>query len=74
MRLLQYGANVDDASVLGVTPLLFASLYDVYPVAKLLIKYGADVNKQNNSGAVPLHFAVVHKLTAISHLQYAMAG
>lgn len=56
-RLLALGANVDQADILGVTPLGAAAWYDLPDMADLLIAHGASVNKTSNDGESPLYRA-----------------
>jgi peptidoglycan/LPS O-acetylase OafA/YrhL len=52
------GADINSAdTVLGVTPLNWASLRGDVGVAALLIQQGAKVNGRNQDGATPLHSA-----------------
>jgi hypothetical protein len=57
--LLEYGADVNAQSILGSTPLTFASFgyHDDPRVARLLIERGAEVNIRSANGSTPLHAA-----------------
>jgi ankyrin repeat protein len=55
--LLDGGADVNQATSYGWTPLLTAVNNRNYRLAQMLIERGADVNKANNGGWTPLYLA-----------------
>ena len=57
-KLLDAGADVNQATEYGWTPLLTAVNNRNYRLAQLLIDRGADVNKPNKGGWTPLYLAV----------------
>src|SRR5688572_21869185 len=56
-RLIAAGANVNQQTEYGWTPLLTAVNNRNYQVAKLLVESGADVNLANKGGWTPLYLA-----------------
>jgi ankyrin repeat protein len=57
-KLLDAGADVNQATEYGWTPLLTAVNNRNYRLAQLLIDRGADVNRPNKGGWTPLYLAV----------------
>jgi ankyrin repeat protein len=57
-KLLDAGADVNQATEYGWTPLLTAVNNRNYRLAQLLIERGADVNRPNKGGWTPLYLAV----------------
>jgi ankyrin repeat protein len=55
--MLAAGANINQTTTYGFTPLLTAVKNNNYKVAALLLENGADPNKQNNGGWSPLYLA-----------------
>ncbi len=55
---LDEGADVNEESESGYTPLHYAAMENSKDVAKLLLAKGAGVNAKNKYGATPLHEAV----------------
>ncbi len=55
--LLDYKANVNQASDVGETPLLSAIRQNLDEIVKLLVQRGADVNQANSKGELPLKAA-----------------
>jgi len=55
--LLRAGANVNQTTEYGWTPLLTATNNRHYQLASLLIEWGADVNTPNKGGWTPLYIA-----------------
>ncbi|HWA62616.1 MAG TPA: ankyrin repeat domain-containing protein [Caulobacteraceae bacterium] len=53
--LIRYGADVDDASVPGETPLQGAVGWSKWKGVDALARHGADVNRPNGKGQTPLH-------------------
>jgi ankyrin repeat protein len=56
-QLLAAGADVNQQTEYGWTPLLTAVNNRNYAVARLLIEHGADVNRANKGGWTPLYLA-----------------
>jgi len=56
-KLVEAGADVNQQTEYGWTPLLTAVNNRNYAVAKLLIENGADVNRANKGGWTPLYLA-----------------
>lgn len=56
--LLEGGANVNQTTRYGWSPLLAAVQNQNYQMAKFLIEHGADVNLANKGGWTPLYLAV----------------
>lgn len=57
-RLLHEGANPNERTSRGNTPLHLACMEGLFSFADLLIDRGACVNARNVDGETPLHFAV----------------
>jgi ankyrin repeat protein len=55
--LIENGAAVDLPDDDGITPLSWAAIGDLAPVAKLLIERGADVNHVDKKGMTPLLYS-----------------
>ncbi len=56
--LLEGGADVNQTTRYGWSPLLAATQNENYQIAKFLIEHGADVNLANKGGWTPLYLAV----------------
>jgi ankyrin repeat protein len=56
--LISEGADVNEKTTTGDTPLHYAAKYGHKNVAVLLIKKGADVNAKNKNGDLPTHLAL----------------
>ncbi len=56
-ELVQYGANVNSASVKGGTPLMFAARNNHVAVVEYLLSTGADSHRKNRSGRTALDIA-----------------
>jgi ankyrin repeat protein len=57
-KLLDAGADINQATEYGWTPLLTAVNNRNYRLAQLLVERGADVNRANKGGWTPLYLAV----------------
>ena len=57
-KLLQQGADVNQRTVSGDTPLMVAAMFGRKRLALLLVERGADINAQNNRGLSALHQAL----------------
>jgi len=55
--LLQLGADVNRADILGRAALHYAAQFDAAKVAKFLIERGADLNQRDWKGRPPLELA-----------------
>ena len=58
--LLENGANINDTSETGLTPLMKASIYNYTNVIELLLSKGVDINKQNIYGATAILYSSLH--------------
>ncbi len=72
---LDHGANVNQKTCIGWTPLHMASarifkssFEDGLPVARLLLERGADVNARSNGQEIPLHFATKNGMLDVARL------
>lgn len=66
--LIDHGANVNDKSSDGLTPLIRAICDKNEDLVWLLIKKGADVDQQDGKGRLPLHYAIKLKSKSITWL------
>ena len=66
--LLEKGAEVNQESNNGQTPLHKAAYYGHTEIAKLLLAAGAEVNQESNNGQTPLHKAAKRGHTEICKL------
>lgn len=67
-KALLEGANVNNCTDTGLTPLHWAAAKPNPALVQLLIKHNADVNARNRNGATPLHFAAWHGQTQNVHI------
>lgn len=58
--LLENGANINDTSECGLTPLMKASLYNYTNIIELLLSKGVDIHDQNTNGATAILYASLH--------------
>lgn len=58
--LLENGANINDTSECGLTPLMKASLYNYTNIIELLLSKGVDIHAQNMNGATAILYASLH--------------
>ncbi|CAM9439543.1 unnamed protein product, partial [Laminaria digitata] len=61
-KLLEHGANVNDANATGHTALHMATCLDLDGAINLLVGAGANVNAEAEHGTVPLHCAAANLL------------
>ena len=66
--LLDRGAQVNTASELGYTPLIYVAQYDTEDVCRLFLDHGAQVNTASELGYTPLIMAASSGRVAISKL------
>ena len=67
-RLLDEGADVDQADEYGFTALLWASARNHIEIAAVLLEAGADVNKANFYGRTPMSWACYDGHLAMAQL------
>lgn len=65
--LLEYGADVNNKSYDGSTPLHNACKFDNYSMAQLLLSYGADPTIRDSKGQTPLDLATPEMTNFIQH-------
>ncbi|WP_157844892.1 ankyrin repeat domain-containing protein [Methylocucumis oryzae] len=70
-QLLKQGANVNEVSETGMTPILWAATRGTPSMFKLLRRYGANINVNNKDNYMPLHLAVIGKNIPIIKLLLA---
>lgn len=56
-QIIAYGIDVNDTTNRGMTPLMYAAVYNQAEIAKLLIEKGADLDKKDKSGSTALDHA-----------------
>jgi ankyrin repeat protein len=66
--LLEKGANVNEVSQRGYTPLLAATVYDRPWIVEMLLDAGAVINAQNGLGNTALHVAAFNKYENVRDL------
>ena len=57
INMLDEGADINKAQILGYTPLIIASQNGHLEVVRILLERGADINKAMKNGATPLSMA-----------------
>ncbi|KND88634.1 Ankyrin repeat domain-containing protein 7 [Tolypocladium ophioglossoides CBS 100239] len=67
-RLLDFGANVDQCSTDGKTPIFHAARNDNARFAILLLEYGADINATSSTGETPLTTAITYNSHSVLRL------
>jgi len=58
--LLELGANVNQGTILGNTPLCLAAENGHVDIVNILLKFGANINQPNLNGITPLYMAAEH--------------
>ena len=66
--LINQGANVNDKSNGGLTPLHLAAWNNAFATAEVLINQGANVNDKENNGVTPLYVAVLMDASATAEV------
>jgi uncharacterized protein len=56
-QIIAYGIDVNDTTNRGMTPLMYAAVYNQSEIARLLIEKGADLYKKDNGGNTALDLA-----------------
>lgn len=64
-QIIAYGIDINQTTERGMTPLMFAAIYNNSEIAQLLIKNGADVSKTDKQGKTALDFAKASNATAV---------
>jgi ankyrin repeat protein len=64
-QIIAYGIDLNDCTNRGMTPLMFAAIYNQTEIAKLLIEKGADLSKKDKSGSTALDHAKASGSTAV---------
>lgn len=67
-QIIAYGIDLNDSTKRGMTPLMFAAIYNQTEIAKLLIEKGADLNKKDKSGSTAFDHAKASGSTAVLEL------
>ena len=55
--LLKHGAAINAINHNGVTPLIFASMYNKTQMVELLLKHQADISIMDNTGKMAIDYA-----------------
>ena len=59
-KLIEEGADVNETSPYGFTPLMFAAIFNDNPtIVEMLLEHGADVEAESNEGMTPLMWALM---------------
>ncbi|MGL4563537.1 MAG: ankyrin repeat domain-containing protein [Brevinema sp.] len=66
--LLNHGANIEQTSPYGDTPLTMAVYAEEFDIVEYLINYGANINHRETNGDTSLHIAVRRKNKEITKL------
>jgi ankyrin repeat protein len=56
-QIIAYGIDVNDTTYRGMTPLMYAAIYNQSEIAKLLLENGANLDMKDNSGRTALDHA-----------------
>lgn len=64
-QIIAYGVDVNDSTNRGMTPLMYAAIYNQTEIAKLLLEKGADLSKKDKSGSTALDHAKATGSTAV---------
>ena len=56
-QIIAYGIDVNDTTNRGMTPLMYAAIYNQSEIAKLLLEKGANLNLKDKSGSTALDHA-----------------
>lgn len=67
-QIIAYGVDVNDSTNRGMTPLMYAAIYNQTEIAKLLLEKGADLSKKDKSGSTALDHAKTSGSTAVLEL------
>ena len=67
-QIIAYGVDVNDSTNRGLTPLMYAAIYNQTEIAKLLLEKGADLSKKDKSGSTALDHAKTSGSTAVLEL------
>lgn len=59
-EIIAYGVDVNDTTSRGMTPLMYAALYNQSEIVKLLLENGANIYKKDNLGKTALDHAKVN--------------
>ncbi|KAK5128007.1 hypothetical protein LTR85_005124 [Meristemomyces frigidus] len=58
--LLDFGADIDDCGVDGITPLIHVARKDNVSFAQILLEYGANLNAMSSAQQTPLTISITH--------------
>ncbi|MGV7107365.1 ankyrin repeat domain-containing protein [Flavobacterium sp. U410] len=72
--MIDYGADINETSSRGMTPLMYAAIYNNTEIIKLLVEKGARLGIKDNRGFTALdHAKASESMEAIELLSNAMA-
>ena len=49
-EIIAYGVDINDTTVRGMTPLMYAAIYNQVEIVELLLEKGAIIGKEDNTG------------------------
>lgn len=64
-QIIAYGIDLNGSTSRGMTPLMYAAIYNQTEIAKLLLEKGADLSKKDKSGSTALDHAKSSGSTAV---------
>lgn len=67
-QIIAYGIDLNDSTNRGMTPLMYAAIYNQTEIAQLLLEKGADLNKKDKSGKTALDHAKTSGSTAVMEI------
>jgi ankyrin repeat protein len=56
-QIIAYGIDVNDTTNRGMTPLMYAAIYNQSEIAKLLLENGANLDLKDKSGTTAIEYA-----------------
>ncbi|NHN25006.1 ankyrin repeat domain-containing protein [Flavobacterium jejuense] len=60
-EIIAYGVDVNDTTIRGTTPLMYAAIYNQVEIVELLLDKGADLEKEDKTGHTALDHAKLNK-------------
>lgn len=64
-EIIAYGVDVNDTTLRGMTPLMYAAIYNQVEIVELLLEKGANLDKKDNMGHTVFDHAKLSKSDAV---------